>query len=150
MKISTKGRYALEAVLDLALNSKDRHESLKEVSERRSISETYLEQIFVKLKKNGIVSSVRGAQGGYRVDRPFDEITVGEIVRAVEGPLAPVKCTVDKAAPVECDIYDRCVTKDFWMKVADEINDTLDAVTLKTLIDYINEMKSSVVYDYFI
>lgn len=147
MKISTKGRYALEAVLDLALTLDKAHVSLKEISERRNISETYLEQIFVKIKKNGIVTSVRGAQGGYKLQRSPKDISVGDIVRAVEGPLAAVKCTDD---PKECAIANDCMTKSFWGEVTFCINDTLDGITIEDLISKTAELKNEIAYDYYI
>ena len=92
MKISTKSQYALEALMDLHLHAVDGQESLKNIAQRRGISEHYLEQIFSTLRKAGIVESFRGAQGGYRLAREPGSITAGEVIRALEGPLCPVKC----------------------------------------------------------
>jgi Rrf2 family transcriptional regulator, cysteine metabolism repressor len=149
LKISTKGRYALEAVLELATISNSKHVSLKEISEKRNISETYLEQIFVKLRKNNVVISVRGAQGGYMLAKPPGEITVLDVVTAVEGELSSVKCTAAGGSE-SCSIYNDCMTKDFWREVTDCINDTLRSTTVGDLLDEKNELESNVAYEYFI
>ena len=100
MKLTTKGRYGLRAVIDLAMYAKEEPVSLAEVAERQSISISYLEQLVAKLKKAGIVQSTRGAQGGYALAKEPEEISVGEILRALEGSLSPVDCSaVDGEGP---------------------------------------------------
>ena len=98
MKMSTKGRYGLKAAVDIAANSANGCVSLKSVATRQNISESYLEQLITPLKKAGIVKSTRGAQGGYVLARDAKDITVGEVLRALEGPLDIVECTADKNA----------------------------------------------------
>ena len=93
MKLSTKGRYGLQAMVDLGVYSKEKHISLKSIAERLSMSENYLEQLMALLKKKNLVTSQRGAQGGYALAKEPEEITIGEILRALEGSLAPTDCT---------------------------------------------------------
>ncbi|PHV72097.1 Rrf2 family transcriptional regulator [Sporanaerobium hydrogeniformans] len=148
MKLSTKGRYGLQAMVDLAVYSKEKHVSLKSISERLSLSENYLEQLIALLKKNGLVSSVRGAQGGYFLAKPPEEITIGEILRALEGSLAPTDCTCESNT-VHCALNGKCVTRSVWEKIRDSINKVVDNITLKQLMDdyeKINENASSIYY----
>ena len=108
MKISTKGRYALRLMIDLAMNSNGKPVSLKDVAQRQEISDKYLEQIISILHKAGYVRSVRGAQGGYLLRKEPEEYTVGMILRLTEGSLAPVSCIEDDE--IVCDRADACVT----------------------------------------
>jgi Rrf2 family protein len=134
MKVSVKSQYALEALLELQARGTDGKLNLKDAAQRRGISEHYLEQIFNSLRKAGIVASERGAQGGYRFAKPFEEITAGEVVRAVEGPLHPVKCLcAGTAQEAGCELYETCVTRLLWENVMREIESALDAVTLGEL-----------------
>lgn len=136
MKISTKGQYALEALVDLMMHAADGQENLRNVASRRGISEPYLDQIFNTLRKAGIVESIRGAQGGYRLARDAQTISAGEVIRAVEGSLAPVKCVNSRLEDENrCPMYGWCVTRTLWAKVAIEIDDTLDGVKLSDLLD---------------
>ncbi len=150
MKISTKGRYALEAVFDLAIHSRDKHEQLRKIAERRDISENYLEQIFMYLKKEGIVKSIRGSHGGYAFAKNIDLITCGEVIRAVEGKISPVKCVSLGNEKSECIRYDRCVTKLVWEKMRDGINDMADSVTVKDLLVCYLEKRESFSMEYTI
>ncbi|MBC7959976.1 MAG: Rrf2 family transcriptional regulator, partial [Vallitaleaceae bacterium] len=134
MKISTKGRYALEAVVDLAVYSNNGLESLKNIADRLDISKNYLEQLFVSLRQKGIVDSVRGAQGGYKLSKPAAELTAGDVVRAVEGPLSPVACLDDDNCNQPCGSADLCVTRILWHKLMIEINEAVDAVTIDDLV----------------
>lgn len=136
MKLSTKGRYGARAMLDLALNYNENEGpvALGAIAERQSISEEYLEQIFSSLRKSGIVESVRGAQGGYRLGRPANKITVGDILRALEGSLSPVDC-VQENNPVSCARYEECVMKDVWRKMRDSINAAVDSISLADLVE---------------
>lgn len=135
MKLSTKGRYGARAMLDLALNYNENEGpvALGGVAERQGISEEYLEQIFSALRKAGIVESVRGAQGGYKLARPAERITVGDILRALEGSLTPVDC-VDENKVTSCERYDGCVLNGVWAKLRNAINNTVDSITLSDLV----------------
>lgn len=150
MKISTKGRYALEAMLDLAVHTSDGHESLKNIAERRKISENYLEQIFVVLRRNGIVNSVRGAQGGYKLAKKAKDITAGDIIRALEGPLTPVLCTLLEENPTPCGNEEHCATRGMWCQIANEVNEIVDAVSLADLVEYYNNTLNPDTIEYFI
>lgn len=152
MKISTKGRYAVEAVVDLAMHSSDGHENLKSIAERRGFSENYLEQIFLLLRKNNIVESIRGAQGGYKLTRDPSLITAGEIIRATEGEVAVVPCVSASAQSKEgqCEKLDCCVTRMLWARVTDKINEISDSVTVKDLIDCFIEKQTAPIIDFFI
>lgn len=134
MKVSTKGRYALRMMLDLAQNSSGVPISLKDIAARQGISDKYLEQIISILNKAGYVRSIRGAQGGYLLRREAKDYTVGMILRLTEGSLAPVFC-VD-GDEVECERQDSCATVVVWDKVNTAINDVVDNITLQDLIDW--------------
>lgn len=136
MKISTKGRYGLRLMVDLAINSTKSLVSLKEIAKRQDISEKYLEQIVTQLNRSGLVRSVRGAQGGYSLAKPANEITVGDVLRVVEGPIALVDCVSDSAA---CAKAAACPTAYVWKKVNDAVVDVVDNITLSDLIDIANE-----------
>ena len=114
MKISTKGRYALRLMLDLALNSNGTAVPLKEAAERQGISDKYLEQIVTQLSRASLVRSVRGAGGGYLLTRTPEGYTVGEILRVLEGSLAPVSCADGVGC---CERADRCVTVEVWREI---------------------------------
>ena len=114
MKISTKGRYALRLMLDVALHSHGAAVPLRDVAQRQEISDKYLEQIVTQLSRAGLVRSVRGAGGGYLLTREPEEYTVGEILRVLEGNLAPVSC-VDQDDTCRCNRADRCVTVEVWL-----------------------------------
>ena len=134
MRISTKGRYALRLMLDLAINNSGDPIRLKDVAKRQEISEKYLEQIISVLNKAGYVRSVRGPQGGYTLQRQPKEYTVGMILRLTEGSLAPVECVVEDAA--QCDRENDCVTRILWKKLNDAINGVVDGITLEDLMDW--------------
>ncbi len=136
MKISTKGRYGLRAVLDLAMyDIGEEPVSLTEIADRQQISANYLEQLMSKLKKADIVKGVRGAQGGYHMARPASEISVGEILRALEGNLDPVECGEITDSGFTCSSAETCVTKFVWKKISDAINDAVDHLMLSELAD---------------
>ena len=132
MKISTKGRYALRLMLDLAQNSRGEAVALRDISARQEISTKYLEQIVSTLSRAGLLKSSRGAQGGYRLTRQPEEYTVGEILRITEGELAPVACLDTDAEP--CPRADDCLTLPFWKGMEKAIEDYVDHVTLKDLL----------------
>lgn len=133
MKISTKGRYAVRVMLDLALNNTGECIKVKEIAARQGISEKYLEQIIAVLNKAGYVKSVRGAQGGYRIARNPKEYTVGMILRLTEGSLAPVACLDEDAA--ECNRCDTCETLAVWQKLYEAVNSVVDSVTIADLVE---------------
>lgn len=132
MRLSTKGRYALEALVMLSLKTKeDKNISLTEICAETSLSQRYLDQLFRDLKTNGIVISKKGKNGGYQLNKPIAEITVGEILRAVEGSLSPVKCIDNEY----CDRVGICITRDLWIDIYDEINSVINNITLQSLVD---------------
>jgi len=133
MKISTKGRYALRLMLDLALNNTGEYIKIKNISERQEISEKYLEQIVTNLSRAGYVKSVRGAQGGYKLARTPGEYTVGMILRLTEGSLAPVACLDDET---ECNKIDDCVTIEVWKQLDTAIKGVVDRITLQDLVNW--------------
>lgn len=132
MKISTKGRYALRLMIDLACRSGDTPVSLKDAADRQGISPKYLEQIAGLLCKAGLVRSVRGAQGGYLLSRQPEEYTVGEILRLTEGNLAPVACLEDPEN--RCSRREQCATVDFWTGLYAVINQYIDRYSLADLV----------------
>lgn len=131
MKISTKGRYALRLMLDLALTGGEAPVSLRDVAQRQDISDKYLEQIITPLSRAGLVRSVRGAGGGYLLTRPPEEYTVGEILRVLEGSLAPVSCAEDKRC---CGRAEQCVTQEVWQEIAQAVSAVVDRLTLGDLV----------------
>ena len=133
MKISTKGRYATRIMLDLAENGVDgSYISLKEISGRQNISVKYLEQIIAALSKSGYVVSSRGSAGGYRLTRQPEAYTIGEILRAVEGSLAPVSCVEDSSIP--CERAETCKTIRFWRGLYEVVSEYVDGKTLADLM----------------
>ncbi len=142
MKLSTKGRYGLRAVLDLAMNGKNEAVALSGVAERQDISISYLEQLIAKLKKAGIVNSIRGAQGGYMLAKNPAEISVGDILRALEGDLNPVDCAEIIGKGSSCTGANLCVTKYVWMRISDSINNTVDTMKLSELIEESEKIRS--------
>ena len=133
MKISTKGRYALRLMLDLALNNTGEFIPLKTVSERQEISVKYLEQIITTLVKAGFVKGLRGSIGGYKLAKNPEDYTVGMILRLTEGSLAPVACLEDDVNT--CERCDDCITLELWKKLYDAINSVVDNMTLEDLIE---------------
>ncbi len=134
MKISTKGRYALRLMLDLAQYSNEQeYVSIKKVSKREDISEKYLEQIVAQLSRAGYVRSTRGAQGGYCLTKEPDQYTVGMILRLIEGNLSSVSCLEDN--PNKCRRCNNCVTLEVWQQINDAVNDIIDHVTLQDLLE---------------
>lgn len=131
MKISTKGRYALRLMLDMAIHKDEGAIKLKDIASRQEISEKYLEQIIATLNKQGLVVSQRGASGGYYLSKSPKEYTVGEIIRAIEGSLAPVECLSTPTNP--CNRKANCVTLKIWEELNDAINDVVDKYTLADL-----------------
>lgn len=133
MKISTKGRYALRVMLDLALHDAEAPVSLRDIGERQEITVKYLEQIIPLLNRAGLVRSTRGNAGGYRLTRAAADYTVGEILRVTEGSLAPVACLDD--TPNRCPRAGECRTLSFWQGLYDVVNRYVDGCTLQDLVD---------------
>ncbi|MBQ1432882.1 MAG: RrF2 family transcriptional regulator [Ruminococcus sp.] len=133
MKISTKGRYALRLMTDLAMHSEDGYVPIKVIAERQNISDKYLEQIISILSRAGYVRSIRGAGGGYMLAYPPEKYTVGMILRLTEGSLAPVACleTEDNL----CERADECPTLFIWERLYAAINDVVDNITIADIVD---------------
>lgn len=149
MRLSTKGRYGLKAMFDLALNVGEGPVALNSIAERQNISVHYLEQLFSNLRKAGLVKSIRGAQGGYILaDQPHN-ITVGDIIRTLEGPLAPTEC-VSNDDSTECSKADCCVTRTIWEKIRDSINTVVDSITLQDMLDDYKKLQNSDSFMYYI
>ena len=137
MRLTTKGRYAVRALYCLSTYQNDRPTPLSEVAKRQNISLNFLEQLFVHLRKHGIVTSVRGPRGGYKLSKPPGKITIGEILHAVGESTFPVFCSDDYSSGKKpCPRADECVTHMLWEKLGTNINKFLDATTLADLEDF--------------
>lgn len=134
MKLSTKGRYGLRALIDLAVHSEEEAVSISSVSTRQGISESYLEQLVGKMRRAGLVVSIRGAQGGYQLAKPPSEISVGDILRSLEGNLDAVECP-GLNEETGCEEADFCVTKYVWQRINDSITEAVDGITLEQLVE---------------
>ena len=134
VKVSTKGRYGLKALIDIANISDNEPVSITSIASRQGISERYLEQLMSKLKKAGIINSIRGASGGYVLAKPPEEISVGDILRALEGELKLVDC-FGANEEEHCGFIDTCATKYVWQRISDSINETVDGIKLNQLMD---------------
>lgn len=137
MKISTKGRYALRLMLDLALHDNDAPVRIKDIALRQNISDKYLEQIISSLNKAGYVRSIRGPQGGYKLARDTSFYTVGMILRLTEGSLAPVACLEDEENL--CTRQESCATLRLWQQLDDAIKSVVDTITLADLVEWQQE-----------
>ncbi len=138
MRLSTKSRYGLRALFDMAYNAGSEPIQIKDISRRQDISPRYLEQIFQAFKKAGILQSKKGPQGGYSLARQPDRITVREVVEAAEGDALLVSCTgrkPQKKGVEECALSGQCVTQTVWQEAADILGDYFQSVTLQTLCD---------------
>lgn len=131
MRLTTKGRFAVTALLDLALQHSSRPVTLAEISQRQEISLSYLEQLFAKLRQRGLVESVRGPGGGYCIARDTAQVSIAEIILAVDEPIDSTQCNGKE----NCHNDKKCMTHDLWVKLNDLIFDHLGAVTLKQLVD---------------
>ncbi len=140
MRLSTKGRYGVKAMFDLAQHIGEGPVSLKNIADRQGISEHYLEQLISGLRKAGLVKSVRGAQGGYTLAKEPDKITVGDVIRVLEGPIAPVDCVAEED-PEICEKAECCVTRGIWEKVRDSIAQVLDSITLEDMVKDAEKLK---------
>ena len=135
MRLSTRGRYGIKSMFDLALHGVATPLPFKAIAERQEISEAYLEQLIASLRKAGLVKSVRGAQGGYLLACPPSEITVGSIIRTLEGSLAPVECVAEGEEFAGCEKSNFCVTRGIWEKIKDSIDSVIDSITLQDMLD---------------
>ncbi len=133
MKISTRGRYALRLMMDLAANDTGEFITIKSIAERQEISEKYLEQIISILNKAGCVFSARGSQGGYKLAKKPSEYTVGEILRITEGSIAPVICTEEEQE--SCHRTNCCAAREVWEKLYEAIKGVVDNITLQDLVN---------------
>lgn len=130
--ISTRGRYAIRVMLDIAQHQKDGYVPMKEVASRQNLSLKYLEQIIPPLKKNNMLEGIQGKGGGYRLVRKPEQYTIGDILRITERDLAPVSCLAEGAE--KCNRRDKCQTIDFWEGLNSVVNDYLDSKTLADLM----------------
>lgn len=142
MKLSTKGRYGLRALIDLAQYSEVEPVSISSIAERQKLSERYLEQLMSLLKKAGLIKSIRGAGGGYVLAKDAADISVGDVLRALEGSLEPVECS-GYSKSEECAASGGCVTKYVWKRINESINQTVDEIKLNTLVDESKQLAAS-------
>lgn len=135
MKLSTKGKYGVKAVVDLALHQKENPVSIKSISQRQGISEYYLEQLFAPLRKADIIRSIRGAQGGYVLNKEPKDLTVLELMNILEGPVEISECLDNNM----CSNIDCCATRMVWKKLKESIDDVMGSITIQDILnDYKN------------
>lgn len=143
MKLSTRAEYGLRAMFELASKyNQGGPVSLRIIAEEQGISENYLEQLIAVLRKTGLVESVRGPQGGYMLASSPDAITVGDVVRVLEGPIAPMDC-VSEESEVDCGRAGCCASRLVWAKVRDSINEVLDGFTLADMVDEAKKLRDA-------
>ncbi len=138
MKISTKGRYALRLLLDLAEHKNDGYIALKDIANRQNVSKKYLEQIIPILNRSDILSANRGYQGGYKLAKEPDQYNIGDILKLTEGSIAPVACLDHD--PIECERAADCITLPLWKGLYKVIDDYLSSITLQDLLDNQREL----------
>lgn len=134
MIISTKGRYGLRAIFTIAMYGQKEPLSIKFIAENQNISELYLEQLFSRLKSAKLIKSMRGASGGYLLGMEPKDITIGMIIRALEGPLTPSECVMEDSA---CENSESCITRVVWQKIYDGLNNVVDSITLQDMLNEI-------------
>ncbi|MEQ8153440.1 MAG: Rrf2 family transcriptional regulator [Clostridiaceae bacterium] len=139
MKLSTKGRYGVKAMVDLAINFGSEPVSIKEISKRQNISEYYLEQLFAPLRKAKLIRSIRGAQGGYVLNKDPKDIKVSDIMYVLEGPVEISDC-IDGVA---CDNLDCCATRLLWKKIKESLDEVMESVTLQDIVNDYKSIKDS-------
>ncbi|EOR27356.1 MULTISPECIES: Rrf2 family transcriptional regulator [Clostridium] len=137
MKLSTKGRYGVKAMVDLAMHYGDTPVSIKTISQRQNISEYYLEQLFSPLRKANLIKSIRGAQGGYVLNRAPEDITVADVMNVLEGPVEIAECIEG----TDCDNIDFCATRLLWEKIKNSIDEVMKSITLQDIVDDYVRMK---------
>lgn len=141
MKFSTKGRYGLRAMVDVAVAGEEAPVPIQAIAKRQDLSEKYLEQLLGMLKKAGLVKSVRGNQGGYQIEGDTAAISVGDILRALEGELLPVEC-VGFEEESSCRAAKSCVTKYVWRRINESLEETVNHITLKELVEQTKSMQA--------
>jgi Rrf2 family protein len=149
MKISFKGDYATKIILDLSLNYNQGVTQIKDIAKRQDIPERYLEQIITLLKNARYINTIRGPKGGVLLAKAPSKITIGEIVRLVEGPTSPITC-VSRSAHTRCSFEHKCVLKGVWKEVRDKINEVVDNTTYQDLVDRAIAMESKSALNYVI
>jgi len=149
MKISFKGDYALKIILDLSLNYEHGITQIRDIAKRQDIPERFLEQIITLLKGAGFVKTVRGPKGGVLLAKDPSKITMGQIIRLIEGPTSPITC-VSRSCHVKCSYETKCVLRDVFENVREKINDVVDNTTFKDLVDAEIRNKNTSVHDYSI
>jgi Rrf2 family iron-sulfur cluster assembly transcriptional regulator len=140
MRLSTKSRYGVRALFDIAYHSEGLETQVKDISRRQGIPPRYLEQIFQKLRRSGIIGSKRGPSGGYFLNKKPEEITIGEVIRTTEGNIAPVLCLdpEDKSQP--CGRSGECVTQVIWNEAGNRLKEYFDSITVKDLCQMARSM----------
>jgi Rrf2 family transcriptional regulator, cysteine metabolism repressor len=139
MKLSTKGRYGVKAMFELALNYGNEPTSIKAIAEKQAISEYYLEQLFGTLRKAGLITSSRGAMGGYVLSKPPAEISAADILNVLEGPIEISECISDDE--MNCSKANYCATRLLWLKISSSVNDVINSVTLQDMVNDYYEIK---------
>jgi Rrf2 family protein len=147
LKVSTKGRYGLRALIDLAMNSTGKPVLLADIARRQGLSKRYLERLFTQMRSAGIIRSVRGAAGGYVLNRPAEDIMISEVVESLEGPIRAVDCVSD---PARCARSGQCVTFELWQRLGECIKEKLSGITLADLRKRQIEKNSETTEMYFI
>jgi Rrf2 family cysteine metabolism transcriptional repressor len=142
VRLSTRGRYALRAMIDLCLYADEGPVLRRDIAERQEISAHYIEQLFVKLRRAGLIESVKGPGGGYTLAKSAEQIRAGDIIRTVEGPIALVQCVAPQQEDA-CHRVDSCVTHVLWKRLSDKVAEVLDSVTLKDLCDQACELEEA-------
>ncbi len=132
MKLSTRGRYGLKAIYELAAHYGDGPIPLKDIASSQKLSESYLEQLFLSLRKEDLIESVRGAQGGYMLSRAPEDITVGDVLRCLEGSMAPSACLESDS---DCSQEEECITKYVWSEIKDSIDMVIDSISLRDMLN---------------
>ncbi|WP_018589675.1 RrF2 family transcriptional regulator [Terrisporobacter glycolicus] len=144
MKLSTKGKYGLKAIFELSLHVNEGPMPLNMIASKQKIPEQYLEQIFSTLKKSKLITSVRGAQGGYLLNKAPNEVTVGDVLAILEGPVALSQCIIEEGV---CENSNDCSTKLVWEKLKKGIEDVLNSITLQDMVDDYNKKNNIKEFD---
>ncbi len=132
MKISTKGRYGLRILLDLAQNASERPRMISEICKSQGLSQKYVGRLIIRLRKSGIVSSVRGAKGGYKMARALKDISLLEVIETMEGPLSIVHCVT---CPARCKRSEHCIARNVWCTLNEEIRNSFRKISLQEILD---------------
>ena len=140
MRLSTQSRYGVRAIFDIAYHSEGLETQVKDIPRRQGISQRYLEQIFQKLKRGGIVGSKRGPSGGYFLNKKPEDITIGEIIRITEGGITPVLCVNSECSSQPCERSGECVTQIIWIEAGKRLEEYFDSITIKDLCRLAGEM----------